>query len=138
MRPPRLHLPTVVGRLRTDRGLLLLVGTVVALTVALTGAVSPVTERSADRAMAAAVRDAGTRGTVTAALPEWYDDPSGRTRDPGTATQVRQDADFVRGAMPAELAVVGGLVLGIVVVTWVLTTLLVRQSGPSRLRDGAL
>ncbi|KQV69565.1 hypothetical protein ASC64_06875 [Nocardioides sp. Root122] len=38
----------------------------------------------------------------------------------------------------AELAVVGGLVLGIVVVTWVLTALLVRRSGPSRLRDGEL
>lgn len=104
IRAPRPHVPTVVGRLRADRGLLLLVGTVVAATTALMGAVSPVAEQSADRAMAAAVRDAGSRGTVTVTLPEWYDDPSDRTRDPGTATQVRQDADFVRSAMPRELA----------------------------------
>jgi hypothetical protein len=37
---------------------------------------------------------------------------------------------------PAELAVVGALVLGVLVVTWVLAALLVRQSEPSRLRDG--
>ena len=128
MRAPRLHLPTVVGRLRADRGLLVLVGTVVALTVALMGAVSPVTERSADRAMAAAVRDAGTRGTVTASLPEWYDDPSGKTRDPGTATQVRQDADVVRGAMPSELAEV--LQPGVTTVTT--TPLHLVDGGPGR------
>ncbi|MCK9826123.1 hypothetical protein NOCD_21770, partial [Nocardioides cavernae] len=128
MPAPRLHLPTVVGRLRTDRGLLLLVGTVVALTVALTGAVSPVTERSADRAVAAAVREAGTRGNVVASLPEWYDDPSGRTRDPGTATQVRQDADFVRSAMPSELSDV--LQPGVTTVTT--TPLQLVDAGPGR------
>ena len=73
MRTPRLHLPTVVGRLRSDRGLLLLVGTVVALTVALMGAVSPVTVWSADRAMAAVVQDAGC------AAPSWPPCPSGTT-----------------------------------------------------------
>ncbi|GAA3811348.1 FtsX-like permease family protein [Nocardioides panacisoli] len=39
---------------------------------------------------------------------------------------------------PGELAVVGGLVLAVLVVTWLLTSLLVRQSHPSRLRDGGL
>lgn len=128
MRAPRLHLPTVVGRLRADRGLLLLVGAVVALTVALVGAVSPATERSADRAMAAAVRDAGPRGTVQATLPEWYDDPSGKERDPGTATQVRQDADFVRSAMPSVLADV--LQPGVTTVTT--TPLHLLDAGPGR------
>ncbi len=103
---PRPHWPTVRGRLRADRGLLLLVTAVVALTVALVGAVSPVTERSADRAMAAAVADAGPRGTVVATLPDWYDDPAGKALDPSTATQVRQDADLARSTMPRELAVV--------------------------------
>lgn len=128
MRTPRLHLPTVVGRLRSDRGLLLLVGTVVALTVALMGAVSPVTERSADRAMAAVVQDAGPRGTVLATLPEWYDDPEGKTRDPGTATQVRQDADFVRSGMPRDLAEV--LQPGVTTVTT--TPLHLIDAGPGR------
>ena len=36
----------------------------------------------------------------------------------------------------AELALVGGLVLGVLVVTWVLAALLVRRSGPVTLRDG--
>ena len=128
MRTPRVHLPTVVGRLRADRGLLLLVGAVVALTVALMGAVSPVTERSADRAMAAAVQDAGPRGTVIATLPEWYDDPAGKTRDPGTATQVRQDADFARSLMPREL----GEVLQPGVTTVTTTPLHLVDAGPGR------
>ena len=92
------------------------------------GAVSPVTERSADRAMAAAVQDAGPRGTVLATLPEWYDDPEGKTRDPGTATQVRQDADFVRSGMPRDLAEV--LQPGVTTVTT--TPLHLIDAGPGR------
>lgn len=37
---------------------------------------------------------------------------------------------------PAQLALVGGLVVGVLIVTWVLTVLLVARSDPSRLRDG--
>lgn len=124
----RPHLPTVLGRLRDDRGLLLLVGTVVAAAVALMSAVSPVTTRSADHAMAASVRDAGPRGTVAATLPQWYDDPMGAARDPGTATQVRQEADFVRESMPAGLQEV--LRPGVVTVTS--TDLQLLDAGPGR------
>jgi putative ABC transport system permease protein len=105
-RLPRLHLPTVWGRWRTDRGLLLLTGLVVALTTALTAAVAPAGERTADRAIAATVHDAGSRGAVVATMPEWYDDPRGKTRDPTTAVQVRQDADYARHVLPPELAAV--------------------------------
>lgn len=124
----RLHLPTVLGRLRDDRGLLLLVATVVAAAVALMSAVSPVTTRSADLALAAAVRDAGPRGTVSATLPEWYDDPMVATRDPETVTQVRQEADFVRESMPPGLQEV--LRPGVVSLTS--TDLQLIDAGPGR------
>lgn len=45
-------------------------------------------------------------------------------------------APLVAWPWPAELAVVGGLGLGVLLVTWILTSLLVRQSAPARLRDG--
>ncbi|NYE38602.1 putative ABC transport system permease protein [Nocardioides cavernae] len=124
----RLHLPTVLGRLRADLGLLLLVATVGAATVAMMAAVDPLTTRSADAAVAAAVRDAGPRGTVLAMLPDWYDDPSGPTRDPGTVTQVRQDADLARQGMPAGLRRV--LRPGVVTVTS--TSLQLLDAGPGR------
>ncbi|PUA79060.1 hypothetical protein C7S10_21560 [Nocardioides currus] len=117
------------GRWRADWPLLLLTGLVVALTVGLAAAVDPVTERAADRAIAAAVHDAGASGAVVATLPAWYDDPRGKTRDPSTAVQVRQDADYARQALPAGLDAV--LRPG---VAWVTTpTLQVRQVGPTKL-----
>ncbi|GAA3811358.1 ABC transporter permease [Nocardioides panacisoli] len=128
MRRIGLHVPTVLGRLRADRGLLLLVATVVALTSAVVGAVAPLGERAADRAMAAAVRDAGSRGTVVANLPRWYDDPAAKKRDPGTATEMQQDADFVRSAMPHGLAQV--LRPGVASVTTTMLHLL--DDGPGR------
>ena len=103
-RPPVVHVPTLLGRARADRALLLLMGVVAMLTVALTAAVAPATERSADRAMAAAVRDAGPTGAVVATLPEWYDDPRGKTLDPTTAVQVRQDAEYAFSVLPRPLA----------------------------------
>ncbi len=103
-RLPRVHLPTLTGRLRTDRGLLLLMGLVATLTVALTASVSPATVRTADRAVAAVVQGAGPRGAVVATLPEWYDDPRGKTLDPSTATQVRQDTDYALSVVPPGLA----------------------------------
>lgn len=45
-------------------------------------------------------------------------------------------AAVVAWRWPAELALVGGLVVGVIVVTWVLTVLLVAGSATSRLRDG--
>ncbi|MCF6379274.1 hypothetical protein L2K70_16810 [Nocardioides KLBMP 9356] len=103
---PRPHLPTVVGRWRSDAAVLLLTALVVALAVGVTAAVDPVTEHAADRAIAATVRDAGRQADVVATLPEWYDDPRGKELDPSTATQVRQDADLARQVLPPDLAAV--------------------------------
>ncbi|MEI5676123.1 MULTISPECIES: FtsX-like permease family protein [unclassified Nocardioides] len=101
----RLHGPTLRGRVRSDPGLLLLMGLVVALTTALTAAVAPLTDRTGDRAFAEAVRDAGLRGAVVATLPEGYDDPRGeRTRDPGSATELRQATSYAQGTLPGRLA----------------------------------
>jgi putative ABC transport system permease protein len=55
----RVHRPTVRGRLRADRGLLVLTGLVVALASALLAAVWPLTVRTADEAMAYSVREVG-------------------------------------------------------------------------------
>jgi hypothetical protein len=38
----------------------------------------------------------------------------------------------------AELAVVGAMVAGALALTWLLSALVVRRSGPSQLRDGDL
>ena len=54
--------------------------------------------------MADAVADAGPRGAVVATLPEWYDDPRGKTLDPATAVQVRQDTDYALSVLPHGLA----------------------------------
>lgn len=102
----RLHGATIRGRLRSDPGLLVLVGLVVALTAALVTAVGPLTDRTADRAIAATVRDAGPRGSVTATMPEQYQDPRSRTRDPSTATQVAQATTYAETVLPDDLAAV--------------------------------
>jgi putative ABC transport system permease protein len=104
--PWRPHRATIVGRIRTDRSLLLLTGFVVALISALTAAVGPVTERTADRAIAATVRDAGSRGDVVATFPRGDEDPRGESRHPNAAVEIRQDTDYARFGMPAELAAV--------------------------------
>lgn len=103
---PRLHWPTIVGRARTDRGLLALMGLVAALTTALTAAVAPLTDRTADRALAAAVRDAGPDAAVVATLPRGYDDPTGRKREPRSAEELRQDTGYAEFSMPRRLAAV--------------------------------
>ena len=108
---PRLHRPTITGRIRSEPGLLVLIGLVVALTTALTSAVAPMTERTADKAVAASVRDAGPRGAVVATMPRGYDDPRGDERDPSSAVELGQDADYARSVLPAELADVLGTAL---------------------------
>lgn len=50
MLAPRMHLATLVGRWRTDWGLLVLMAAVVAVTTALMASVAPLGERTADRA----------------------------------------------------------------------------------------
>jgi putative ABC transport system permease protein len=103
----RLHLPTITGRLRSEPGLLVLIGLVVALTTALTAAVAPLTERTADRAIAATVRDAGDRGAVVATLPEDYVDPRRpMKRHANALVEFRQDTDYALFTMPKRLAAV--------------------------------
>ena len=74
----RLHRPTITGRLRAGAAACCCSsGSSSPLTTALTAAVGPLTERTADRAIAGAVRDAGTRGAVVATLPRRGRDPRG-------------------------------------------------------------
>lgn len=129
MRLPRVHAATITGRLRTDPGLLVLIGLVVALTTALTSSVAPVAERTADRAMAASVADAQARSNVVATLPEWYDEPRSKERVADTAAQLDQEAEEARGLLPAPLVEV--LRPGVTVVTTPALQLL--DAGPGRL-----
>ncbi|QIG41575.1 ABC transporter permease [Nocardioides anomalus] len=99
-----LHRPTIIGRIRSDPGLLLLTALVVALTSALLAAVAPLSQRTADDAIAATVRDAGTRGTVVATAARGYDDPTQVRRDPGSATEVAQNVTYARNLMSDDLA----------------------------------
>lgn len=103
MRLPRLHLPTVRGRLRTDRGLLVLSAAVVAVVTALLAAVAPLTVRTADRAVEDSVRDAGARGAVVAAVPQ-PDSRGERERDPDSVARLAADEASARARMPRVLA----------------------------------
>ncbi|WP_139230093.1 FtsX-like permease family protein [Nocardioides terrae] len=89
--------------MRSDPGLLVLTGLVVAVTVALTASVEPLGERTADRAIAATVRDAGTRSQVVATAPTGYDDPRGAQRDPLSDVKLRQDAEYAQYLLPPVL-----------------------------------
>ncbi|MXG88098.1 FtsX-like permease family protein [Nocardioides flavescens] len=100
---PRPHGPSVRGRLRTDRGLLVLTAAVVALVTALLAAVGPLTVRTADRAVAASVRDAGTRGAVVATVAQ-PDSRGPRRRDPGSVERLAGDVESARSRMPRVLA----------------------------------
>ncbi|WP_193615000.1 ABC transporter permease [Nocardioides lijunqiniae] len=124
----RLHLATVLQRMRSDPGLLLLMGLVVALTTVLTAAVGPLTERTADRAIAASVRDAGARGTVVATLPQGYDDPRGKTRDPNAVVRLRQDTRYAQSVLPPGIR--GVLRPGVATITS--TPLQLLDAGPGR------
>ena len=88
----RLHLPTVVGRMRTDPGPLLLMAVVVALTTALTSAVIPLMATASDRGLADAVRRAGDRAALVATFDRPVDDFEPRTRDPKAVSEVRAAA----------------------------------------------
>ncbi|GAA1977689.1 hypothetical protein GCM10009798_43640 [Nocardioides panacihumi] len=102
----RLHTATIRGRMRSDPGLLVLIGLVVALTVAVTTAVEPLGERTADRAIAATVRDAGSRGDVVATAPRDYGDPTGTKRQPRSDVELRQDAEYAHYVLPRRLKAV--------------------------------
>jgi putative ABC transport system permease protein len=102
---PRLHRASIAGRARTDLGLLMLIGLVVAFATLLTSAIAPLTERTSDRAIAAAVRDAGPQGAVVATAPDQGDDGR-RIRDPKSAAALRSTAEDAHHQMPTELAAV--------------------------------
>ena len=99
----RMHGPTVRGRLRVDRGLLALTVLVVALASALLAAVWPLTVRTADRAMAESVREAGPGAAVVATLPPPAADGD-RSRDPDAADRFALDVKFTRNEIPERLA----------------------------------
>ena len=98
----RLHRPTVRGRLRVDRGLLVLTGLVVALASALLAAVWPLTVRTADEAMVYSVREAGTSASVVATVPQpLYDGTRGRV--PDAVTRMTGDIDTAWNMIPEGL-----------------------------------
>ena len=120
-----MHRASVVGRLRADPGLLLLMTLVVALTTALTTAVEPLTVRTADRAVAATVRDAGERADVVATLP---DGEQPETRDPLALVEFQQDGEYALSSLPDRLAAV----LSPGVATLSTPTLQLLDAGPGR------
>ena len=103
---PRLHAPTLVGRIRSDPVPLLLMGLVVALTTALTSAVAPLTTRTSDRALAGVVRQAGPTGVVVATFPRSDDEVERRVRDPGAVARFRTEALQTQRQLPARVAAV--------------------------------
>ena len=98
----RVHRPTVRGRLRVDRGLLVLIGLVVALASALLAAVWPLTVRTADEAMAYSVRQAGTSASVVATVPQppFFGE---RRRLPDAVERLAGDIDTARNMIPDRL-----------------------------------
>jgi putative ABC transport system permease protein len=98
----RLHRPTVRGRLRVDRGLLVLTGLVVALASALLAAVWPLTVRTADEAMVYSVREAGTSASVVATVPQPLYDGT-RRRVPDAVTRMTGDIDTAWNMIPEGL-----------------------------------
>ncbi|WP_026146177.1 FtsX-like permease family protein [Nocardioides sp. Iso805N] len=124
---PRWHGPTIVGRLRSDAALLVLMGLVVALTAVLTAAVLPVSDRAADRATVAAVRDAGLDAAVVATLPRDADGLLATTRDPRSADELRGVAASARAQIPPRLATI--LQPGVTTVTTPALHLLVGDPG---------
>lgn len=97
------HGPSVRGRARADRGLLALIGVVVTIATLLASAIAPLTLRTSDRAVGAAVREAGARSSVVATTSDQGDD-GGRVRDPGSAAAVRARAEDARRKMAPALA----------------------------------
>ena len=106
IRRPRWHLPTIVGRARSDAALLVLTGLVVALTTLLTAAVTPESDRAADRAVVAAVRDAGLGGAVVATLPRDPYAPITTVREPHAARGLREVISQAQAELPPGLAAV--------------------------------
>lgn len=98
-----LHGPTVRARFRVDRELLALTAVVVALTTALLAAVTPLTVRTADRAMADVVADASPGGSLVATAPS---PPFNgiRVRQPLSADRFEQSIETTQDLLPEPLA----------------------------------
>lgn len=101
---PRLHVPSIVGRMRTDPGPLLLMVLVVALTTALLSAVAPLTARTSDRALADAVRRTGDQSSVVATFPPADEDRGNRTRDPQAVDDLRKAVAGAQRLLPRRVA----------------------------------
>lgn len=99
----RIHWPTLFGRVRADRGLLLLTGVVVALTSALIAAVSPLTTRTADKAVAESIREVGSGASLIATLPQQPIVPE-RRRQSTAHQRFALDVKFTRNRIPEGLA----------------------------------
>src|SRR6478735_3674028 len=123
----RVHRPTVLGRLRVDRGLLVLTGLIVALASALLAAVWPLTVRTADDAMAESIREAGPGASLVATLPQPPVDAD-RRRYADAADRFALDAKFTRNEVPGRL----GSVVRPSVASLVSSSLSVDGPGPSR------
>ena len=128
---PRWHGPTIRGRLRSDAGLLVLIGLVVAVTTLLVAAATPLGDRAADRAVSAAVRDAGLDAVVVATLPQEGGGPVGTARDPQLAEELRQVASDAQLELPPKLSAV--LHPGVTTVATPALHLL--EAGPARYLD---
>src|SRR6478735_9372345 len=125
---PRLHLPSIVGRMRTDPGPLVLIAVVVALTTSLIAMAGPLTTRASDQALADAVRTAGAQGSVVGTFPrrdEFYDT---RTRDPRAAEKVHAAVVGAQLLLPDRVDAV--VQPGITAVTT--TPLQLLDAGPGR------
>ena len=125
---PRVHLPTIRGRLRSDPGPLLLMGIVVAVTTALTSATTPLMARTSDRALADVVSKAGDQSALVATFARTGPDYGPRTRDPRAAAELRDAATGAHYELPKPVASV--LQPGIISVTS--SPLQLLDAGPDR------
>jgi putative ABC transport system permease protein len=94
MRLPPIHLPSVRGRARADRGPLLLTALVVLIAVLIAAAVPPLIDRRADGAVTDVVAAAGSSAEITVAAP--YDPEAPylpRPRIPDSADQANTNAE---------------------------------------------
>ncbi|RKS80405.1 putative ABC transport system permease protein [Motilibacter peucedani] len=105
MRLPRLHLPSVVGRLRADRGPLALAGAVVVLGTALAAGLPPAVGHAADLAVSDLVARAGADADLVYTVPfepDYAEDP--KQRDPGMAATLRDSVELAGLEIPRDLA----------------------------------
>ena len=104
MTPP-VHLPSVLGRARADRGPLLLAALVLALGALLACGIPAAAARAADDAMHAAVARAGDSAALVATVP-FPDTPDSVAGQREPASAALTDASFrdTRLALPPDLA----------------------------------